>query len=305
MKANPPPLHLIINPAAARGKARKLFPSIFALLENHAIAFEHYLTEGPRHATEIVRAINGIATTVIAVGGDGTVNEVINGIDFQKSTFGVIPAGTGDDFARILGIKTPAQAVQALTRRKIKTIDSAQVEFTDENGDSFTHQFVNTMGIGFDAVVAHRVRQSGRGNGILPYLAAVFQTLNNYSAVPARIRFDGNEISQKIFLATIGNGTTSGGGFILSPCAILDDGLLDLCLVRDIKKRRVFMVLPKTFKGNHLSAPEVLYAQAERFEIELDQPLPVHADGEVITTQARKIAVKIHARSLNVITNTA
>lgn len=277
---------------------------MFAALDKHAIAFEKYLTEGPRHATEIVRSLNGAAHTVIAVGGDGTVNEVINGIDFQKSTFGVIPTGTGDDFARILGIKTLDHAVNALTKRNTKIIDYAQVDFTDERGESFSHHFVNTIGIGFDAVVAHRVIQSGGGNGIIPYLIAVFQTLSKYSAVPARIRFKEKEISQKIFLATIGNGTTSGGGFILSPHAILDDGLLDLCLVRDIKKRRVFMVLPKTFKGNHLNEPEVLYAQSNRFEIELDQPLPIHTDGEVITTQARKIIVNIHHRKLNVITNT-
>lgn len=221
MASSQSPVHLIINPSAASGKGLKLLHNIESKLQQRAIHFQKHITAYPKHATEIVRSFSADEEIVIAVGGDGTVNEVINGMVDSRHCFGIIPAGTGDDFARILGMKNIDAAVDAIDKKRSKRIDIGLINFTDDSGETHSHYFANTMGIGFNAVVAAQVIHSRFGKGIIPYLFAVFKTLRSYSAVPARIFINGRTMNDALFLATIGNGTTSGGGFILSPRAQL------------------------------------------------------------------------------------
>ena len=296
-------IHIILNPKAANGKPLRILPLLTDALNQRKIRYDLFISERPRHATEYILSLDGEARTLIAVGGDGPVNEVVNGIQHSSTRFSVIPAGTGDDFARLLGISSIDHCLNALENNSTRTFDMGRIDFEEATGEKKTHAFINTMGIGFDAAVAHRVVQSKTGKGILPYLIAVFQTLRSYEATPVTIRFLQEEKKEKLFLASIGNGTTSGGGFILSPRAKPNDGLLDLCLVRDIKTLRVLRVLPKTFKGKHLSESEVFYQQAPAFDVALTDPRVIHADGEIISTQAVHVSVSLQGSKLQVLSS--
>lgn len=296
-------LHLIVNPRAAKGKAERILPRILRDLERASIPHTVSTTKYPRHATELVRALDGRQTAQVAVGGDGTVNEVVNGMSGTGHTLGVIPAGTGDDFARLVGMRGHADLIRAVADSRVMQADLGEILFRTARGEERRHLFANTMGIGFDAVVALGVLRSRFGSGILPYLFALLRALARYEPVPARVTAEETSFAAKLFLATAGNGTTSGGGFVLSPRARLDDGLLDLCFVREISLRRVVRLLPKTFSGTHLGQPEVAYLRAREIHIELDRPLPLHADGEIITEEAVAVTARIRPSGLSVLHN--
>ena len=185
--------------------------------------------------------------------------------------------------------------LDAVLRDRRRTVDAAKVDLVDEDGMHLSRRFVNAVGIGFDAAVAIDVSNGSTGRGILPYLIAVFRVLRHYSSVPSRIAYRNTELDASLFLACIGNGTTSGGGFRLTPRADVSDGLLDLCHVRQVSTGRVLQVLPRALNGSHLAAPEVTYDQAAHFDVALDFPLPVHVDGEILSPRARRLVVTVMA----------
>jgi len=297
-------LYLIINPNAGKGKAAKQARFVIQKLETLGFECIAFFTEYAGHARDYVAHLDGEAHVIVALGGDGTVNEIINGIDSLEShTLGVIPLGTGNDFARLIGARKTKPAFGILQSPNIRSFDIAELDCRTESGGKIHHRFINTMGIGFDAAVAVRVQSMTWGSGILPYLYAVLTTLRRYHAIVAQISTPEESFKSKLFLATIGNGTTSGGGFILTPQAVPTDGLLDLCFVGDVSIPRVISILPKTFSGSHLSAQEVSIMQARSFQIELERPLPVHADGEIVTTSARELSIRMHQQKLPVNTS--
>jgi diacylglycerol kinase (ATP) len=295
------PIHFLVNPCAGGGRHRKRLPAVLAELRLRGVHYDVTETSAPGHATALVRALGDRERVFIAAGGDGTVNEVLNGMSHPDSVLGVLPAGTGNDFARLLGVRTPARAAEAIWRGRIERFDRIALRIVDAAGRSFEHAYVNTMGVGFDAVVGLRASQSTIGKGILPYLLAVFSTLRGYRAVPASITWEERGIQTELFLATLGNGTTSGGGFRLTPDALPDDGLLDMCLVGSVRIPRVLRILPRTLNGGHVREPEVTMARAPFCTIELASPLPVHTDGEIITREAVRIEAAVEPSSVNVL----
>ena len=295
------PVQLIINPHSAGGKTATRVHAILRLLEERGIAFTPHFTERRGHAQELVAAFDGTVETIVAVGGDGTINEIINAAAGKDIVLGVIPSGTGNDFARLLGLRDSEAGVASIAARTERLLDTALIRIETGSGRSIHRRFINTMGIGFDAAVAYRVSRKAFGAGVLPYLFAVFQELRSFSSVRASLTADGDTRDTTLFLATVGNGTTSGGGFILSPLAVPDDGILDLCLVRDVGILRVLSVLPKTFRGAHLDAPEVLYVRSKEFGIRLSSPMPVHADGELIAEDALALSVSVDPASARVL----
>jgi YegS/Rv2252/BmrU family lipid kinase len=295
-------IRLIINPKSGKGKTARKTDRVFRELSRLGVEFQPFFTEGPGHAVELVRSLDGEAAAVIGLGGDGTINEIVNGAAGKDIAVGLIPSGTGNDFARLMGLRSIDDGISAVAAGDEKILDRINLEIQCAGGTTLRRYCINTMGVGFDAAVAFRVATYDRGSGILPYLAAVYRTLWSFETAKSRVAWDGGGADTGLFLATIGNGTTSGGGFVLSPHAVPDDGLLDLCLVREVSKTRVITILPKTFKGRHLSAPEVRYARSPRFTIELERPLPAHADGELLTAEALLISASVETRTVRVIT---
>lgn len=293
---------LIVNPNAGNGKVSKHLSGIVSAL--HAAGLDVQVTEtiAPGHATTLVQSFNGLPSVVIAVGGDGTVNEIVNGLAHPESVLAVIPTGTGNDFARLIGVPDIPRALEGVQRGYVETFDTAMLRIVAADGEVTERAFINTMGVGFDAAVAVRVSKVSLGRGIIPYLIAVLSTLRRFTAVPATLIWDGVTLDADLFLATIGNGTTSGGGFMLTPAACPDDGLLDLCLVKDVRIRRVLRILPKTFQGGHVHEKEVLVARAASFRIDLAQPLAIHADGEIVSRTAVRVEVRVCPRSIQLLT---
>ncbi|NOY05270.1 MAG: diacylglycerol kinase family lipid kinase [Chlorobi bacterium] len=288
--------YLIVNPVAGRGRVDRAVQSIIRKLESMAIPYRTLTSERSGHAIELAAGLDGRTAVVVAVGGDGTVHEIVNGLTKKDQLVGVVPTGTGNDFARLLGMENPLDTMDAITTASPLRLDIGRIEIEEEGGGKIHRCFVNTLGLGFDAEVAVRANKMKFGSGILPYLVSVFMTLRSFRSVPALVSWNDGVIESKLFLASIGNGTTSGGGFILSPQAKPDDGLLDLCFVREVTRMRALRLLPKTFHGKHVAEKEVTYVQSETISIELESPLSLHADGEILSEKVRKIHVKLTPR---------
>jgi diacylglycerol kinase (ATP) len=293
--------HLIINPRSGKGKVARNIEHLFRMLDLNKVEYTPHYTEGCGHAIDLIRGFDRTDHMIVAVGGDGTVNEVVNGAEGRDVSLGVIPFGTGNDFSRLLGIRNPAAGVAALATAQTRTLDTGEIDIVTSDGSNIHRRFINTMGIGFDAAVAYRVSSVSHGTGIVPYLLAVFHELRRFVPVSARIDYNGEIRETSLFLASVGNGTTSGGGFILSPNALADDGLLDLCFVRSVRTTRVLTLLPRTFNGSHVGQPEVTYLRSRQYRIVLSDSLPVHADGELLASNAVEITVKVDPGSARVI----
>ncbi len=297
--------HIVLNPFAGRWKGAKLYHKIasYARFLKHIEKFQ--LTTAPGEAIQIARETN--AELVVAAGGDGTVNEVVNGI-LQSGTeklLGVIPVGSGNDFARMLNLK-PFKiklAIESIRKRKITASDVGLIQFSDEKGNFYERFFINGVGIGFDAMVANESRKIKHLRGIPLYLLSIFRTLSKYKTPEMEVYIDGRLIKDKIFLVAIGNGISAGGGFLLTPHAKINDGVFDVCLVNDLSILRILQVLPTVLKGKHINYPEVRMFKAKEIEIRSNSNLTMHADGEILGTELRWIKITIIPSAVEVISN--
>jgi YegS/Rv2252/BmrU family lipid kinase len=243
------------------------------------------------------------------VGGDGTVHEVARGLIAQGGTvpMGVIPMGTGNDFVKTIGMPgSPAAAVAALRQAQPQAVDHGWVRWEDR-GVSYEQAFVNAVGIGFDARVAHEAQAFKRLPGVTAYLAAVFRTLRHWTSPPARVTVETAADDDVCFydgpllLATVGNGVSSGGTFYLTPDASIQDGVLDACVVAHASPWRIVQVLPRALRGRHTDEPEVHMAPVRRLRLHAEAPLPLHADGEVLSTGTHTLDVRVAPGRLRVL----
>lgn len=237
-------------------------------------------------------AQNG-ADVVAAAGGDGTLSEVMNGLlqastdnrDGKAPTLGLVPTGTGNDFARCLGLSLDWQAaVPLLFKGTPRLIDVGYIKF-ETTGDEL--RFLNIAGCGFDALAAQRVNdfrhQTGWRHlcGTPAYLAAVFQELTSLRAATLSISCDGQTHELRALMCAVANATSYGGGMLVAPAAKLDDGLLDICLIAEAGRVEFLRAFPGVFKGTHVSHPKVTMLQGREIRIDSDPPLPVLVDGDV------------------------
>lgn len=282
-------IHLIVNPAAGKGRAGRQLARIVSSLHADGYRVEEYVTARPMHAATIARELPDDGAPLCVAGGDGTLNEVINGLEPKSHPVGVLPFGTGNDFARALKVKSMSDTLTALLSDRRRTVDIVKADVLEEGEAIISRRYLNALGVGFDAAVAVDVSRRRIGSGIIPYLLAVLRMLRTYESVPSRTLLHNRELSERLFLACLGNGTTSGGGFRLTPRAELDDRLMDLCHVRAASVARILQILPRALNGSHLAVPEVIYEQVAHADITLDFPLPVHVDGEIMSTTARRV----------------
>ena len=327
----------ILNPAAQRGRAGRHGGALERALLKSGVDFYMEETEAPGHAEHLARRAADRGETVIAVGGDGTIHEVACGLVGTTTTMGVIPAGTGNDFARALAMPSALHdAVQALLAATPRPVDLGKVRWQEDadSRSSASHEtvFVNALGVGFDAFAAQRVQRYKRLGGRLAYLAAVLHALWRWrkpeACVEVTVPKEAHDIAgdsltdgagddgaatdrdsssttgypssretriyrKPLFLAEISNGFSVGSGFMLTPDAQLDDGLFDVCLIEHVLARRVVRLLPAALKGGHIGEPEVTIHRLRRLTIRSPVPLPVHADGEVLTSGARMIEAQV------------
>ncbi len=287
---------VIINPAAGRGKAGEQEQRILSLLKKRVGEFDVYRTEYPGHGKEIARNIRNEYSVIIAVGGDGTMHEIVNGMMGGSAALAAIPSGSGNDFTKMLNLpKDLENIIKIISEDRRKKIDIGQT------GEVY---FPNGLGIGFDAWVVRESKKIKKLRGFLIYLYAVLKTVFSYKN--ASILFSANGVVEKrdIFLIAVGNGKAMGGGFFLTPDAEIDDGKFDVCIIRSLNRREVFMNLPKAITGNHVTMPQVQMLRTDMLEINSEDGIAVHADGELLGMELKQLKISILPRALEVVCGT-
>ncbi|MEM7114148.1 MAG: diacylglycerol kinase family protein [Chloroflexota bacterium] len=298
-------IKVILNPWSDRGRAREQATRIEAAAEAHG-GVDLVLTEKPGQAQQLAReAVMAGYDLVVAAGGDGTIHEVVNGLmqgGGSTALLGVIPIGSGNDFAYAMGISTEIEtAVSRLFTGQPRTVDLARVE--DEHGRYAI--FDNNLGIGFDAIVVIETESITRVHGFMMYFLAVLRTIAFYYQTPRlKIRFDDEHVEQESLFLAMGVGPRGGGGFFLTPDANHDDDLIDSCLVNPVSRLTMMGMLGKAIKGTHTTSRHVSMRQNKRIEIVADRPLPIHIDGEIFAypkDNVRRITVTSLPAALQVV----
>jgi YegS/Rv2252/BmrU family lipid kinase len=275
-------IRIILNPAADNGRSALHQGPITEILQSYA-RVDFIVSESAAHARQSAQeAAEAGYYLVVAAGGDGTVHQVVNGlmsVPESNTMLGVIPIGSGNDFAYANGISTNVlEAAHRLFEGEPRWLDLARVE--NENG-----RFVimdNNFGIGFDAMVVVQTEKITWAHGFMKYLVAVFKTLAfHFDATRLQIRFDEEQVSQKSLLFYVGIGPRGGGGFLLTPDARQDDGLVDSCLVDEISRATLLSMLTKAMKGTHIHNKHASMRVNQQIIIQLDDLAPMYVDGEM------------------------
>jgi YegS/Rv2252/BmrU family lipid kinase len=303
----PRKVKIILNPMADMGNAWKVANDLRPIINEYGSA-DWSGTVYPTHATELARKAGEEGyEMVIAMGGDGTVHEVVNGImqlpEAKRPVLGVVPVGSGNDFAHALGI--PGESDHALAhalKGAASAIDLGLM--TDEHGRR--EYFDNTLGIGFDAVVTIRSHKLSLLRGFAMYLTAVVQTiLLNHD--PARVRFeaDQQQWEDQVLMTTLCNGGREGGGFMLSPDSKLTDGLMEYVMVRKVSRAMMLRLVPEFMKGTHARfTKHIRMGACRKFTMTADRPLYIHADGEIYTSfgsNLRRLTLEVIPNALKVV----
>ncbi len=276
---------LILNPMADMGSAWRVANDLRPILAQYGRA-DWSGTVYPGHAVELARqaALDGYEM-VVAVGGDGTVHEVVNGLmqapAEKRPILGVVPVGSGNDFAHAVGI--PLSPEKALIHALTGTPQRVDIGLmTDDHGRQ--EYFDNTVGIGFDAVVTIRSHKLPVVRGFLMYLTAVIQTiLLNHAPGHFKIKTDGETWGQSTLMLSICNGPREGGGFLVAPEANMQDGLFHYTLISSCSRMMMFRLIPEVMRGTHGRFSQVRMGVCRPFRVESDKPLYIHADGEVFS----------------------
>jgi diacylglycerol kinase (ATP) len=277
------PATIILNPNADLGRGISYLQTIREAVRPLDDQTQIWLTEGAGHAQQLAdRALLEGAEMIVAAGGDGTVNEVVNSImsaSGARTPLGVLPIGTGNDFAYAMGIDSDVTtAIGNLFRKRIRKADVALME--DDRGRQ--RYFENNLGIGFDANVVIRTHEITRVHGFLKYILGVLNTLaRDYRPVHLELRFDEERLAQELLFISFGVGQRHGGGFLLTPDAAHNDDRVDSCSVTMLGRLRALSLLGAAMKGTHVNVPYVTMRQNRRIEIQSKEPLPIHIDGEI------------------------
>jgi YegS/Rv2252/BmrU family lipid kinase len=250
------------------------------------------MTQGAGDATRLAaRALSGGPRPVIAVGGDGTLNEVLNGLLEAGGpvTLGVAPYGTGNDWARELGIPAaPAALCALLVRRKTRRVDVGRIEYQD-GGRRAARFFINVAGVGYDAYVLEHMWR--RGPRLPAYLVALTRGLVTYRAPSFTVRAAGRSESGSLFVALAMLGQSCGGGMRFAPHARPDDGLMDLVTIDHLGPLAALRRLPKIYRGTILEDRAVRFRQCPEADVEAEPPARVEADGQLLGTTPVAIRV--------------
>ena len=298
------PIKVILNPVAGLGYGAKVEPEIRELLEAEGLDFGLVRTAMPWHAAELAEeAACGGFETVVAAGGDGTSNEVVNGLMAAQdkgatATMGIIPIGSGSDFANTVGVPPDLRgACQRLAHGQVRAVDVGRVTLPGQA----SRYFDNTVNIGFGGVVTREARKVKRLRGIALYLPVVLKTVFLYYKAPlVTITYDGQELTLPAVMISVANGRREGGGFFVAPQAEPDDGLLDLCIVREISQLDMLRLIPHFMNGTHTEREPVTMLRARQVSVSSPDDLIAHMDGEMLCTEAHRIEFEISPGRLQV-----
>lgn len=285
----------IVNPVAGKGKGMKYIEKVRPLLDEK-LDYIIVETKGKGHATELANLYAAREECIIyAVGGDGTINEVMNGIVGTSSKLAIVPTGSGNDFIRGVYPKYKIERLlEGLIKGKASYVDIGRIN---------EKYFLNVASVGLDAEIAKNVvyfKKLKFIGGSLAYLLSIAKTLLGYECNLIKIKLDGEEIwTDKSLLLAIANGKYYGGGIPIAPSAKVDDGQLNICLVKELGIVHILPIIPKLFLAKHEEAKDVQVFKATSIEVEGDKALNINIDGEII--KERNINIEIIPRGIEII----
>jgi diacylglycerol kinase (ATP) len=299
---------IIVNPISGRGAGLASLPGIRTYLDLKSLHYDILLTERPGHAIELAQAaVKAGYDIIVGVGGDGTANEIINGLmqsqnsGLDAAVMGMLAVGRGNDFA--FGMNIPAGlelGLQTLTTGRQEKIDVGLVTGGDYPQGRY---FGNGVGIGFDAVVGFEALKMTWLSGFPNYIVAALKTIFLYYHAPLiRLEYDGQSEKLSALMVSVMNGRRMGGGFMMAPESSNLDGLLDLCIARQVSRGRIFTLIPHFLKGDQATQKSISIARARRIAVTaLQGSLPVHADGETICTAGASLTIELLPAQLSLI----
>jgi YegS/Rv2252/BmrU family lipid kinase len=277
-----PEIAVVLNPAAGGGKALKALARVHGVLKRLERPYAIHVTKEPGDAIEAAcRFADDGAERIVAVGGDGTVNEVANGIHRSQASpaLGIVPIGHGRDFARTVGTEKNVElAVLKAVDTTPRPIDLGLVTYADGT----SRAFINIAGLGFDAIVAQKAQTSRLPGANLPYLACALSTLIGFDNIDIRIEAGEETIETKAVFVQIANARYMGGGFLFAPMAKIDDGLLDVCVVGDFSKLELVRQIPKVYGGKHTGLAKFRHLLATSVHISSSSTARLQLDGELL-----------------------
>lgn len=284
----------IVNPVAGNGSGARLASRIAAEFRAQGMRVDVVQTPAPDEAARLARegAADGYGV-IIAAGGDGTANEIANGISGSGAALALYPLGSGNDFARALGYPRKRRDIPRFVREaQRRTIDLGEI-----NG----RVFVNSAGVGIDGHVAQRIAATSRVAGkTFGYFVGSLVGIATYRPEPMRVLVDGELHSGRFLTVVAANGTHFGSGMHVAPEASLDDGQLDVVLAGDLSRWSSLVALGKIYRGTHVDGKTILMKRARAIEIELQRPMRAQLDGE--TTMAQRFSIRVRPGALDVLT---
>jgi diacylglycerol kinase (ATP) len=272
-------LVVVANPAAGHGKAGRLIGKVTTALHRLRIPHEIRVSESGPDVERLARVAAEEGTRIVAaLGGDGTVSLAANGILGTGAALAALPAGTGDDFAKAIGAGKLDSAVTLLADPKTTDLDVIEVTTGAER-----RSFINIAGAGFDS----EVNETANGMTVKlgatgTYVAALLKTLSRFSPAAFTIQIDDERMELDAMLVEIGSGRWTGGGMRVLPNAVMNDGLLDVCIVEALSKPAFLRAFPRVFMGSHTTHPKVRMRTGTRVQIEANRRVLVYADGELV-----------------------
>ncbi|MEZ4507455.1 MAG: diacylglycerol kinase family lipid kinase [Thermomicrobiales bacterium] len=281
---------VIVNPKAAGGKALKKLPEISEVASSVSPEYHLHVTSSIEDARLRAREFAKLGIDrIVAVGGDGTFNEVANGIleSGHRSALGIVPAGTGCDLPRSLGI--PGSIKEAMSFAL--TGESLAMDVGLARTSTTERHFLNVAGMGFDAKVADRAQRKKRLTGKKAYMVALAQNLTDFGYIDVQIEVNGQEIATKAVFVSIANAQYLAGGFHFAPMAKVNDGLLDLAIIDDISLPGFIKAVPSVVRGNHVTNPHWRHYTTTHVRVTASTPALVQLDGEIAGTSPAEFSI--------------
>lgn len=295
-----PKAKIILNPYANRWGAKKQVPAIEAAFRQSGVGCDIVVTSQPRQATaEALQAVQAGYDVIVPAGGDGTVNEVVNGLaqaagDGPTHPIATLPIGTGNDFSDMAGFpRALEETIQLIKGGKTRQLDLGLV-----NG----HYFDNNCAVAMEPMVTIENVKMTRLSGNIRYIVALFRALIKLKAWNMRIQWDDGGYDGPVYLLSVCLSPRTGGLFYMAPQARMDDGLFDFVLMPEVSKPEVMVLLARLFGKTHIYHPKVTYHRSARISIESNPGTPVHADGEVLAEAAAQVHYELLPGKLTILT---
>ncbi|MGB8214307.1 MAG: diacylglycerol kinase family protein [Anaerolineales bacterium] len=296
-------IKLILNPTANHGRSGQKAADLRSLISSYHADWSE--TEYPGHAIELAHQAGEQGyDLIVAAGGDGTVHEVVNGLmqvpEDTRPALGIVPLGSGNDFAHIIGLPAdPADALLSAVNGQPHSLDIGSLRI----GNDRLEYFNNTLGMGFDAVVTIHTKNITAVHGFMMYFVALMITIfRNFDMIDMHVETDQETWDLKSLMLALGNAPREGGGFIITPEAKWDDGLLNYATIDKISRLMLLRLIPAVMQGTHGRFKQVRLGTCRRMTVTSQQPLYIHLDGEIYAgfgTNVRELSIQIHPNSIH------